>query len=156
VEDGVTAYPAWSPDGSRVAFSASGTDDTWAIHVLDESGTQTRLTPEGMYAIAPSWSPDGRRIAFSARIQVQRTYWDVHSETWMTWNDTDEEIFVMDADGRNVVRVTDNEWSPDAFPAWSPDGKRIAYASYNERSSGGSISSTLTGRTALGLRPLVT
>ena len=60
----------------------------------------------------PTWSPDGKKIAFvSGKEQV-----------------SDWDIYVMDANGKNVERLTNNRVA-DQEPAWSPDGKWIAYAS---------------------------
>ena len=56
----------------------------------------------------PTWSPDGRKIAFVSNR-----------------NGGYIQIWVIDADGKNPVRLTDGVW--DRHPAWSPDGKRIAY-----------------------------
>jgi dipeptidyl aminopeptidase/acylaminoacyl peptidase len=69
IEGAVLNFPAWSPDGSRIAFSmtAAGSDDPWTIHVLHRDGTLVRLSPSNVYDVAPSWSPDGGRIAFQSR-----------------------------------------------------------------------------------------
>jgi 7,8-dihydropterin-6-yl-methyl-4-(beta-D-ribofuranosyl)aminobenzene 5'-phosphate synthase len=58
----------------------------------------------------PSWSPDGTRIAFNSK------------------RDGNWELYVMNADGTGLHRLTDSpEW--ELFPAWSPDGRMIAFRS---------------------------
>jgi dipeptidyl aminopeptidase/acylaminoacyl peptidase len=64
------AGPAWSPDGSKIAFG-SGRDDDWDItgvediHVVDaEGGEPTKLTDDAGASFSPSWSPDGTHIAY--------------------------------------------------------------------------------------------
>lgn len=100
--------PAFSPDGSRIAFQRSGTED---LYVMDADGSHVRCL-----AGAPScerhaaWSPDGERIAFQ------------------TDRDGNPEIYVMDSDGDHWVRLTDHP-AEDMKPSWSPDGRRIAFNS---------------------------
>ena len=59
---------------------------------------------------SPAWSPDGSRIAFES------------------FRDRNHEIYVMNADGSDVIQLTDNRGF-DRSPAWSPDGSRIAFDS---------------------------
>ena len=105
------AEPAWSPDGRWIAYArrdpGSSIRELWLVR---PDGSQGRpLTKLGGIAQAPSWSPDGRRIAFSASVADGRF-----------------DIYRVDADGKNVHRVTSGD---DAFePAWSPDGTTIAFS----------------------------
>ena len=58
--------PAWSPDGSRIAFS-SGRDGESEVHVMNANGSGvTRLTNKLAFDRFPDWSPDGDRIAFGS------------------------------------------------------------------------------------------
>ena len=82
----------------------------------DGSGV-TRLIDDDAYDdLSPDWSPDGQRIAFYRRDALE------------SGGDGDADIYVMNADGSEVTRLTDNN-AADYFPAWSPDGRRIAFSS---------------------------
>jgi len=56
--------PAWSPDGTQVAF-ASARDGNWEAYLIDiATGQERRLTNNTAIDTAPAWSPDGKQIAF--------------------------------------------------------------------------------------------
>jgi putative hemolysin len=103
--------PAWSPDGSHIAFQ-SDRDGGWPeIYVMAADGSNPRnLTNHESYDGNPAWSPDGRTIAFDSE------------------RDGDREIYLMGADGSNLRRLTDRE-GMDGLPTWSPDGRYIAFQS---------------------------
>jgi hypothetical protein len=113
------ANPAWSPDGSKIAFDRqiqatqspelSGTIDVWVMNA-DGSG-QRRLTATGR-AHGPTWSPDGSRIAFV---------------------DDNRDIYALNTDGSGLTKLTNEASGVSIYgPDWSPDGSRIAFACVSE------------------------
>jgi WD40 repeat protein len=104
------ANPAWSPDGSRIAFvrpresDTGGGEQLWAAN--PDGGGLKRLSPERGVALDPAWSPDGDRIALTAN----------HS------------VSVLPAEGGEPTPLAGRaHWTPDHSPAWSPDGERVAF-----------------------------
>lgn len=96
--------PAWSPDGSRLAFVSRRSGDE-EIYVARADGSRPqRLTDDGM----PDFSPDGKRIVFTSN------------------RDRNGEVYVMSADGSKQRRVT-RKAGDDFSPRFSPDGRRIAF-----------------------------
>jgi Tol biopolymer transport system component len=80
------------------------------IFVIGSNGAgETNLTQSASGNDSPSWSPDGTTIAFSSN------------------RDGNWEIYVMNADGSGVTRLTTNRSADDASPVWSPDGSKIAF-----------------------------
>ena len=101
---GYDSTPAWSPDGSKIAFS-SDRDTRMDIYVMHADGTQpTRLTSSKFGASSPVWSPDGKEIAFA-----------VNGPEMLS------SMHLMASDGANERNVANN-----ARPLeWSPDGKSL-------------------------------
>jgi Tol biopolymer transport system component len=60
--------PAWSPDGSTIAFAASVQSDyAWELFLIDADGSDLRrVTAYDGYDMGPVWSPDGSMIAFTS------------------------------------------------------------------------------------------
>lgn len=110
--------PAWSPDGSKLAYVSFETGRP-AIYLQEiASGRRVRATSfEGLNS-APTWSPDGRRLAMSLS------------------KDGQPDIYVMDIGSRNLERITTGS-SIETEPAWSPDGQSLVFTS--DRSGGPQI-----------------
>lgn len=108
--------PAWSPDGTWIAFATDRDQPGYhEIYLMDSDGGQlTRLTHqlEG-HDFGPAWSPDGSRIAYTSE--------DRDDHVWDIW--------VMDADGSNPEPFT-NDAIVDYHASWSPDGEWIAFQRY--------------------------
>lgn len=120
----VEQEPAWSPDGTIVAFRSyrEGNED---IYVMDADGANIRrLTTDAANDEEPTWSPDGTKIAFRSR------------------RDGHAEIYTMNADGTGQQRLTfgavDN-WRP-AWSAFRDDLPPLSWFSEVALSRGVSLS----------------
>jgi Tol biopolymer transport system component len=113
-------YPAWSPDGTRIAF-----DDSWGISVINPDGSDYHtIVSHGLdaakypgivdvFVIMPVWSPNANPA------QIAFTLQDVDHGSALG-------AYIMNAD-RSAVQAL----SGDAYsfgPSWSPDGSRVAFA----------------------------
>lgn len=108
--------PAWSPDGRSIVFVSDREHVRRELHVMRADGSdEWRLTDNAAYEEAPAWSPDGRTIAFS-RVASE----DPHASAG------DGELFLVDVETGDERRLTHRPGF-DSSPAWSPDGRRIAF-----------------------------
>jgi TolB protein len=115
---------AVSPDGRRLAYSrleAHSHEQHLELYVANvDGGNRRRLTDNNASDAFPAWSPDGKRIAFvSNRAESAPCFYD-------ECGGYTNELYVMDADGSNVRRLTETD-EQEVRPSWSPDGKLIVY-----------------------------
>jgi Tol biopolymer transport system component len=117
--------PKWSPDGTRLAFLGRRFRDGPAyVYVIRvDGGVPTELTPSTSQARGPvSWSPDGAQLAVAE--------WSPSPATF--------QIFVTAVDGSARRQVTAIQpYASAAYPVWSPDGSRIAFARLGSASGDG-------------------
>ncbi len=110
------AMPDWSPDGHRIAFT-NGKDIS--VISVDNDESLVRLTRNKAVDSEPVWSPDGKRMAFvRADVLVKRDWF----HPLPPLPDSSSEIYVMNADGTAVTRLTHNRIA-EASPAWQPLGR---------------------------------
>lgn len=123
--------PAFSPDGTRVAFSSDRADPTTGrtdIWIVKRDGSGLRRVTTGLNARGPVWSPDGKRIAAS----------------------TDTGITTFAPNGKQPVQVTTNNADHTDFaPAWTGDGTRLIFTR-TSRANGATTGQTLWSASAEG------
>ncbi len=110
----ISLAPTWSPTGDQVVF-----DGEQGLVIQTVDGEVSYALTSDARDTGPVWSPDGKKVAFVRR---------QHDHL---------EVYVVDADGRNLTRLTTTPERPDGTPgnsggpAWSPDGRSIAF--YTDR-----------------------
>lgn len=123
------AEPVVRRDG-RIVFGSQREGD-FDLYAMDADGSNLRrLTDRYGYDGGPWWSPDGTRIAWRA----WHPETDEEKALWRQCMETDTivavplDLWVMDADGGNQRRLTENR-ATNWAPSWHPDGKRLVFSS---------------------------
>lgn len=129
---GYDGHPHWSADGGRIVFNSDRTspqpDAAWSDrwHEIfsmkaDGSDVQQHTRCQAVCTFG-SLSPDGKKVLYRKVIRAPGFDWELGSI------EKNSEIFIADLDGGNEVNISNNA-AFDGWPAFSPDGRRIAFAS---------------------------
>jgi Tol biopolymer transport system component len=115
----------WSPDGSQLAcegFSTSGGPELGGVYTVraSDGGGIQRLTE--FRAVPMDYSPDGSQIVLFRGDQ------DPESPAGA--------LYVVNADGTGLRRITPAGFAFDYFASWSPDGERIAFGHFDDANGG--------------------
>ena len=153
--------PAWSPDGSRIAF-ASDRDDKRQIYLIDPMGGEAQALTSAEDGVAAfAWSPDGSRMAFTASEPKPQPAKD-RDKKYGEFSVVDEDrgqthLWVIDVATKQTRRLTTGQLAVGSF-RWSPDGTAIAFDHRvdEDPSNGGSADISIVELARGEIRKLVT
>jgi dipeptidyl aminopeptidase/acylaminoacyl peptidase len=139
--------PAWSPDGSKLAFVSDRTDKR-QLYVIDPTGGEAEILTSAEDGVdAFTWSPDSKTIAFTAR-EPKSSSVKEREKKYGDFEIVDEDqrmshLSVVDLTSRAVRTLTDGKFTVGSF-SWSPDGRRVAFDHRPSPSPGSSGSTNIS------------
>jgi Tol biopolymer transport system component len=146
-----------SPDGSRIVFTSTRDGDLEIYTMNADGGDVRRITSEPGYDGGAFFTPDGRRIVYRARhpetAEELADYRRLLGQNLIRPSRLD--IYVMDVDGSNRVRVTNNG-AANFAPYMHPDGQRIIFSSNMDDPAGRNFDLYLVNVDGTGLERVTT
>lgn len=108
-------HPTWSPDGRFLAFCRLGaTSGRWEIWVTEANNPAIRKFLG--YGLFPEWAPSGNKIAFQRSRERGGHFFSIWSMDF------------VNGEGVNLTEIASSPVAAVVNPAWSPDGRRLAFA----------------------------
>ncbi|MEE9292003.1 MAG: protein kinase [Acidobacteriota bacterium] len=124
-DPGLSEWPTWSPDGGLLAFASSRSGD-FEIYVRRvDGGQEVNITNNPGQDFQPAFSPEGNQIAFVSTRSSRTGMIKIGANFGMEFRTFGGDLWLAPALGGRARRL-----ARDAnFPAWHPNGRRIAYVS---------------------------